>query len=187
MWISHALINHLLLQQPELQQALSTLTGRSLRVTALGINTDMHIRDDGFVEEPPPDNTIECHISIAASTWGKMLQGEAFGVGDVSITGDAELAMRLLPILGQLRYEPYVDASRLFGNTIASYLDNQGKQWAQTTKQVVSRFEGEVRDFMQERSAPVVSQQQWQQHSEAIDALRDDVARLQARLQRLNQ
>ena len=53
MWISHALINHLLLQQAELKQALSKLTGRSLRLTALGVNTDMHIREDGYVEAIP--------------------------------------------------------------------------------------------------------------------------------------
>ena len=116
MWISHALTNHLLLQQPELKQALSKLTGRSLRLTALGVNTDMHIREDGYVEAIPADKTFECHISIHASTWSKMVQGEAFGVGDVSITGDTDLAMQLLPVLGQLRYEPYVDATRLFGN-----------------------------------------------------------------------
>ena len=50
---------------------------------------------------------------------------------------------------------------------------------------MVARVEGEVRDYMQESNAPVVSQAQWQQRSEAIETLRDDVARLQARLQRL--
>ena len=185
MWISHALINHLLLQQPELKQGLSKFTGRTVRLTALGIHTDMHIRDDGYVEAMSAGQTAECHISIHASTWGKMLQGEAFGVGDVSITGDTDLAMQLLPVLGQLRYEPYVDATRLFGNTVASNLDHQCKTLWRTTQQMVARVEGEVRDYMQESNAPVVSHAQWQQRSEAIETLRDDVARLQARLQRL--
>ena len=185
MWISHALINHLLLQQAELKQALSKLTGRSLRLTALGVNTDMHIREDGYVEAIPADKTFECHISIHASTWSKMVQGEAFGVGDVSITGDTDLAMQLLPVLGQLRYEPYVDATRLFGNTVASHLDHQLKSLWRNTQQMVSRVEGEVRDYLQESDTPLVSQEQWQQRNDDIDALRDDVARLQARLQRL--
>ena len=170
MWISHALINHLLLQQAELKQALSKLTGRSLRLTALGVNTDMHIREDGYVEAIPADKTFECHISIHASTWSKMVQGEA---------------MQLLPVLGQLRYEPYVDATRLFGNTVASHLDHQLKSLWRNTQQMVSRVEGEVRDYLQESDTPVVSQAQWQQRNDDIDALRDDVARLQARLQRL--
>ena len=50
---------------------------------------------------------------------------------------------------------------------------------------MVSRVEGEVRDYLQESDTPLVSQAQWQQRNDDIDALRDDVARLQARLQRL--
>lgn len=185
MWISHALINHLLLQQPELKQALGMLSGRRLRLTAMGIQTDMLIREDGYVEALAPEQSTECQITLAASTWTKLLHGEPIGVGDVRIEGDSDLAMQALPIFGQLRYQPYADTSRLFGNTIASQLDHQMKQLAQRAQQMTGSIEGEVRDFMQERHSPLVNHVQWQQQSEAIDALSDDVARLQARLQRL--
>lgn len=186
MWVSHALINHLLLQQPELKTALARHTGRLFRLTALGVSTDMAIRDDGYVAALPEGQTSECHITIQASTWQKILQGDAFGVGDVSITGDSDLAMAVLPILGQLRYQPYADASRLFGNTAASFMEHQFQQLKTTANQMVSSVEGEIRDFVQEANAPLVSQSEWHTQSAAIDTLRDDVARLAARLQRLS-
>ena len=78
-----------------------------------------------------------------------------------------------------------MDATRLFGNTVASHLDHQLKSLWRNSQQMVSRVEGEVRDYLQESNTPLVSQEQWQQRNGDIDALRDDVARLQARLQRL--
>ena len=146
----------------------------------------MLINDEGYVQALPDGMSAQCHISIHASTWQKLLRSQAFGVGDVGIEGDADLAMQLLPIFGQLRYEPYVDASRLFGNTIASHLDHQAKRVWDNAQEAFKRVEGEVRDFVQESNAPLVSLQQWQEHSDGIDALRDDVARLQARLEKLS-
>lgn len=185
MWISHAIINHLLLQQAHLKQAFSLLAGRSLRLTALGVNVDMLIGDEGYVHTLPVEVATECHITIHGDAWSKLLQSQPLGVGDISIDGDADLAMQVLAILSQLEYEPYVDATRLFGNTVASHLDYTAKSLFASFKTMVTRVEGEVKDFMLEPNAPVVSAAQWQQHSEAIDALRDDVARLQARLRRL--
>ena len=185
MWISHAIINHLLLQQPPLKEALAVLKDRTFRLTVMGMNLDMLIGADGYVSAPTQDSIIECHITLHAQAWGKFLQSQPIGVGDIEIDGDCDLAMQILAVLGQLQYMPYVDATRLFGNTVASHLDNTAKTMLAHVKTAAVQLEGEIKDFMLEANAPVVSYEQWQTHSEAIDALRDDVARLQARLRRL--
>ena len=111
-------INHLIQQNPEHQQDLSRLSGKTLSLNLAGFGLTGRINHDGFLEtaDQPADTLITFHQSAIR----KILTGQEPGVGDISLEGDLMLGMTVLPILGSLRYYASDDLARIFGDSLAS-------------------------------------------------------------------
>ena len=82
-------INHLIQQNPEHQQDLSRLSGKTLSLNLAGFGLTGRINHDGFLEtaDQPADTLITFHQSAIR----KILTGQEPGVGDISLEGDTTL------------------------------------------------------------------------------------------------
>lgn len=176
-------INHLIQQNPEHQQDLSRLSGKTLSLNLAGFGLTGHINHDGFLEtaDQPADTLITFHQSAIR----KILTGQEPGVGDISLEGDLMLGMTVLPILGSLRYYASDDLARIFGDSLADSISERAANIGQTVKKIGQSIAEQISDFSREPESPVIDAATLSAWMEEVDKLRDDVARLNERLDRL--
>lgn len=181
--LSISVINHLLGQSAETRFDLKAYQGRCFSVSVLGIKTNALVNEQGFLNAT--ENESEVSITFLQSALLKMAQGQKPSVGDVTLTGNHDLGMALLPILGSLRYYFHDDAARLFGDVIANRMV-QHLDWLKSGfSQGKQRVEESITDFAFEQNAPFVHQQIFDAWAEDVSTLKDDVARLDARIKKL--
>ena len=176
------LINHLIQQNRETQAALAGYNGIVVTLEAGGIRLHGELDENGFFKAT--ERLADTEILFQPSAVQKIIQGQLPGVGDVKINGDQTLAMYLLPLLGSLRYHANDDLARLMGSAAAGGVYSCAMQLKDSFKQMGQNLMGQVSDYAREADAPVVTQAEFESLNHEVEKLRDDVARLQARLER---
>lgn len=176
-------INHLIQQNPEHQYDLAGFAGKTLSINVAGFCIKGRISEKGFLESTSENTDTE--ITFHNSAIQKLLQSEQPGVGDITIDGDLILGMSLLPIFGRLRYYANDDLSRIFGDAAAGSIVTRAAVIGHTLKQIGKSIAEQISDFSREPESPIIDPETLQAWMEEVDQLRDDVARLHARLDRL--
>ena len=164
-----SIFNHIIRQNPETQAVLAGYNGIVLTIRAAGFTLHGRFNSEGLLEHSP-------HAADA------VLNGQQPGVGDFEIQGDMALGFRLLTVIGGLRYRADRDLSRLFGEEAAERIGGRGRKIAGTLKSIGRSLLEQGADFSREPESPVVSREEFEQWAEEVERLRDDIARLHARL-----
>ncbi len=177
------LLNHVIQQNTEIQADLAEFAGRSLQLEASGLRVKGVFDRQGFLQDF--DGQAETEIVFRPSAVQKILSGQKPGVGDVAVNGDTALGMAVLPLVGQLRYYANDDLSRLFGDAVVGSVSSRAERLGQTLKQIGRGLAGQLGSFAQEPESPVVGKETFESWRNGVEQLRDDVARLEARLNKL--
>ena len=107
--------------------------------------------------------------------------------GEVSITGDTELAHRIAKILATFEIDWEEQLSRLTGDILAHQagdLVRQAGAWGRDRFKTLTLNGGE---YLQEESQLLPTRIEIEEFLTGVDTLRDDTERLQARIVRLSQ
>lgn len=177
------IINHLIRQNPEIQAQLAGYNGIVLDLDVAGLKLHGRFDEQGFlVESDKPADTL---IILHESALKKIVSGEMPGIGDFGIEGDQALGLNLLPVLGSLRYYANDDISRIFGDAAAGSIALRTRKVGETLKHIGQNLMAQVSDYAKEPDAPVVTRAEFDEWAQEVDRLRDDVARLHARLDKL--
>lgn len=177
------LINHIIQQNPETRALLAGYNGITVRIVAAGMQVHGRFNAQGYLEADSREADTE--LVFHNSVWQKMLQGHAPGVGDFDIRGDTDLGFALLPLLGNLRYHARDDLSRLFGDAAAGSIGSRAQKVGHTLKQIGLSLLEQGGDFAREPESPVITRAEFDHWAAEVDRLRDDIARLHARLDKL--
>ncbi|MCF7521092.1 SCP2 domain-containing protein [Neisseria sp. ZJ106] len=177
------IINHLIQQNPQHQRNLAEFTGKTVSFSIAGFRIQGRIGEDGFLEAA--QGMADTEIIFHNSTIQKLLQNQQPGVGDIRIDGDLFLGMALLPIFSGLRYDAHADLNRLFGENAGALIAEKADAVRQTVKQIGQSIAEQIGEFSREPESPVPDAATLEAWIEEVDRLRDDVARLNARLDRL--
>jgi ubiquinone biosynthesis protein UbiJ len=105
--------------------------------------------------------------------------------GGLDITGDAFTAQAFQKLLKHARPDPEEELSRFVGDTAAhraGEIARGVRNWAVDARATMG---ANIREYLQEESREVPSRYEFERFGSSVDALRDDVARLEARLNRL--
>lgn len=177
------IINHLIQQNPETQAAFAGYNGIVVSLNAAGLRVHGQFNEQGFLTETdrPADTVLTFHNSAVQ----KLIQREMPGVGDFNIEGDTELGFNLLSLFGSLRYYANDDLSRIFGDTAAGSIAVRTKKIGSALKQFGQSLITQAGEFSKEPDAPVVTREEFNEWAQEVDRLRDDIARLHARLDKL--
>jgi len=178
------LMNRGLPRSPRARQLVASLSGRSvalvvpdvvrLRLTSTG-QTLAVTRDD-----MPADATLTGGVLSLLALAGESAQ--AVQRGDVAISGDSEVAQAFRELAQLLRPDPEEELSLLIGDVPAHQLarfarlgTSFGARAADTTLRNLAEYLGHER-------GDLVSRNEGEQFLRGVDAVREGVDRLQARL-----
>lgn len=180
-----AVLNHLIQQNVELKVRWQQYRQRVVALVLPMLTLKGRIDDQGFWQEDSAE--AETTIIIAPTALTKMLSGVQPGVGDIQITGDRTLGMAILPLIQALQYDWRDDLARLLGDAVGGKVALELESLYQQGCAIGQNIAAQVADYAQESDAIVVGQKQLQRFSAQVETLRDDTARLAARISRLQQ
>jgi ubiquinone biosynthesis protein UbiJ len=135
--------------------------------------------------ESDPDVVITGSLLTLARIAGTSGE-QAIRDGSLELTGDAEVAQAFQTLLGFAAPDIEEELSGVIGDVAAHRLGETARgvrNWARAAR---STMASNIREYVQEESRDVPSRYETERFSSRVDSLRDDVDRLEARLNRLN-
>ena len=192
-----AALNRALALDPDTREALKPLEGRKI---ALSLETPALALQIGVAGERlqvgPVEPSEEPDLAVRSTLGGLLAQLPAFmgnalrkdnaaPVGRVHVSGDAELARRLQSLANRFDpdwQQPFVS---VFGEIVGVQVANAARGALRQLHSAGVNLAQNAAEFVTEESRDVVGRAELNAYLHDVDALRDDVERLQAKVDRL--
>lgn len=165
----------------------------AVRVRDTGLAMYFEIDDELLVLRAESDREPDVILEGSLMTLARLaapLSGSGAGPvrsGDLAVTGDAYTAQAFQELLRFARPDIEEELSRYVGDAAAfraGEIARGIRGWAREARATIG---GNIREYLQEESRDVPSRYEVDRFAKQIDALRDDVARLEARIERLRE
>lgn len=181
-----AAINHLLRQESWARERLRLFAGQRAKLSLGALSIDICVADDGcFVacEEGggEPSVTIELPGEAALQFAGNPEASFA----KARISGAADFAEAIGFVFRHLRWDLEGDLAAFVGDIPARRLAMWHQQFLAWHKSAARRLAENVSEYLKEEGRVVAASGSLEEFCYRIDALRDDVARLEKRVDRL--
>ncbi len=180
-----AAINHVLGQASWAREKLTAFAGHSAQIKLPPFEAAFLIAPDGTIAAPAADAELEVSISLPATAPLLALQGKDAVMRAARIKGSAEFAEALGFVIRNLRWDAEEDLSKMVGDVAAHRLVKGSRELATRQQQAAQNFAANLAEYFTEEQPLIARQADIATFSADIDRLRDDVARLEKRLQRL--
>ena len=185
------LFNRYLALSPGAPERMARLHGRVFRFELEGLGVSLHMvpGPDGVsllqTIEGEPDCTLR-GTPLALLHLGDEKRGpDSLFAGEVTISGDTELAHRLGDVLGGMDIDWEEELSRYTGDIVAHQVGRGvrgGLRWGSRTLETLGL---DVAEYLREEAALLPDREEIDAFVQDVDELRDDVERLEARLRLL--
>lgn len=113
-------------------------------------------------------------------------EDDTSGFAGIDLTGDIGTARSFQRLLGFAKPDVEEELSTVIGDAAARQVGQFVRGVRRWAREAGTTMSGNVREYLQEESRELPSRYEFERFSGRVDALRDDVARLEARLKRLD-
>jgi ubiquinone biosynthesis protein UbiJ len=184
-------LNRTLALEPEVLADFAALQGQVLAVTVEGFDWDFFLEcsPTGVRVLPSFERRADVHLrggaigfSQLASQWRR---GETALPAGMTVQGDAELLHRFAGLLRRVGFDPAELVARFTGDGAAERLIGGLRQLLGWGQSAASRFTHNASEYLREETRDLARKADVDDWAMAVETLRDDVARLEARLKRL--
>lgn len=181
--------NHVLRDYPRATRRLAAHAGRIIAVTIgpaftetrLRITTAGDLEPVGRGAEAPADVSL----AISPRLLPRLAAGDETAYGEVVFTGNGELASLLSELARGLEWDVEEDLSRLVGDVAAHRVVDTLRRGHAWREDVATRLVENVAEYLTEERRAFVVARDLETFACDNEALRDDLARLEARLRLL--
>jgi ubiquinone biosynthesis protein UbiJ len=180
-----AAINHLLGQASWAREKLVPFAGHAAQIKLPPFEAAFLIGPDGCISAPAPEANLEVSISLPAATPLLALQGKDAVMRAARIEGSAEFAEALGFVIRNLRWDAEEDLSTIVGDIAAHRIVTGTKEFLGWQQQAAQNLAANLAEYFTEEQPLIARRADIAEFTSNIDGLRDDVARLEKRLQRL--
>jgi ubiquinone biosynthesis protein UbiJ len=184
------LLNRSLPRSPRAQALAAMLAGRSLVVEVTGAgpvvlsSTGERIRIEHGAGAPADASVSAGPFSLLALARGGSQNLSATGA---MISGDAEVAQQFSELLGLLKPDPEEELAQLVGDGPAHHLGRLARAATAFGDRAARTTVRNLAEYLAHERRDLVPKAEGRQLLDGIDALRDDVDRVEARLNDLAQ
>lgn len=184
-------LNRTLRLEPEVLEDFAGLDGRVLAFTVDGLEWDFFIEciPSGVRVLPGFERKADAHVHGGAIGYAQLARqlrsGDTHLPPGVSVDGDAELLHRFTRLLARIGFDPAELIAKFTGDGAAQRLVG-GLQslfgWGRQSAKTVTLNASE---YLREETYDLARKVDAEEWGAAVEILRDDVARLEARLKRM--
>lgn len=179
--------NHLLGQSGWARQRLLPHAGQTARLALPPLTRiDFSVAAEGYLAEWSGEGEPEVSLRLALSELPQLLgSGLASAMRHVRIEGNAEFAEALGFVFRHLRWDAEEDLARVFGDIAAHRMVEGGRQVVEGGRRSLERAGENLAEYLTEEADLLLPRSALPPFVHEVIALRDDVARLDKRLAKL--
>lgn len=179
-------LNHLLQAEPWARERLRPHAGVQVVIVGGPLQLNLSIDEHGLLVAGEPSGIIPgVTVSLAADTPARLLVDRSSLFSSVKIAGAVDIAESLAFVFRHLRWDAEADLANLVGDVPARRLallaGRLGHQVQESTKRLIDN----VTEYAVEDSSLLAAKRDVVSFGTAVDQLRDDLARLEKRIDRL--
>jgi ubiquinone biosynthesis protein UbiJ len=184
-------LNHILSLDPDTQQRLATLNGRSVQLHLRGpeIALAVTVEDARLKVGPPQDDSQLKVAATPGSLLAMMFRRDDDGIapGKVEIAGDAELARRLEKLASKFAPDFEEAFARTFGDVLGVPLAKAVRKGLAHARDSASHLTEDGADWLRDEVRVAMAPGEVEGFLDGVDELRERSERLESRVQRLMQ
>jgi len=182
-------INAALKQDPETLERLKLFESRTIVVNITDLHQFVHIRFEQQSVQLSHKDEENADLLISGTAFSLLKLGEHpdnLFSSEIRIHGDVQFAKQLQDVLDGFDFDWEQQLARLTGDVIAqplAYGLKQGFGWLRSTSQ---SFQLSLSEYLREEAQLLPDKIQIEDYMQAVDRLRADCDRLEARIKRLH-
>lgn len=181
------LANRVLSDYPLARDQLARHAGKVIAVNIGPIECRLRVTPEGVTEmvgeggHPEPDVAFQ----IPPALLPRLAQRDEAAFREVIFTGDSEFAALLSTLAREIEWDIEEDLSEFVGDIAAHRLVDSVKRTHEWQQEAAQRFTENVAEYLTEEKRAFITRNDMETLALANETLRDDVARLEARLSNL--
>jgi ubiquinone biosynthesis protein UbiJ len=177
-------INHVLGAQPWARERLAPFAGRIVELRLLPLpDLRLGITADGLVGPAQAKASPDLSINIKPTALPHLFRRDEAIMSHVDITGAADLAQVVQLLFRELQWDYEEDLSRVFGDVLAHRLAGAGRDFFAWQREAGLRTAQNFAEYWTEEQPLIARRDDLADFSHAVDTLRDDVERLEKRIE----
>lgn len=177
-------LNHLIQGEHWAQDRLRAHAGAQILIEG-GPTIRLAINEHGHFYPGNADLTPDVSITLPSDIVVRVLFDRDKLFSSVKLGGSADVAESLAFVLRNLNWDVEADLAGVVGDIAAHRIAGIGRTLASSLQQSVKRATENVAEYVTEESGLLVSPEHITAFSQAVNTLRDDLARLEKRIARL--
>jgi len=182
-----AALNHLLEQQPWAAERLRPFAGQAVEFRCPPFpDLRFAITDNGLLDRAQAETASALVVKLTPGTLPFLLARDETARKRVEIEGSADLAGAVDYLFRHLSWDFEEDLSKAFGDIVAHRLASGGKALAAWQRDAGLRLAESLAEYWTEEQPLLARPADVENFCRSVDTLRDDVARLERRIQHLS-
>jgi ubiquinone biosynthesis accessory factor UbiJ len=184
-------LNHTLSLDPDTQQRLAALNGRSVQLHLRGPELALAVSvDEARLKVGPPQDDSQLKVAATPGSLLAMLfrrDDDGIAPGKVEIAGDAELARRLEKLASKFAPDFEEAFARSFGDVLGVPLARAVRKGLAHARETASHLTEDSADWLRDEARVAMAPGEVEGFLDGVDDVRERSERLEARVQRLVQ
>ena len=182
-----AALNHLLQQQPWAAERLRAFAGQVVEFRCLPFpDLRLAITDAGLLDRAPAEAASALVVKLTPGALPFLFARDETARKQVEIEGSADLASTVDYLFRNLTWDVEEDLSNLFGDIVAHRLAAGARAFAAWQREAALRLAENLVEYWTEERPLLARPADVESFCGDVDTLRDDVARLEKRIEHLS-
>ena len=178
-------LNHLINQNEWARAQLQRYSGHSIRFVIPPAGMTLTVLEDGGLAAAGEAALVSARVTIPLPAAMRLLSGDANAQTLATIDGDTELAAVMGRVLRNMSWEFEEDLSQLIGDIPAHQLAEFGRRTVSEVRRQAVNVAEMFAEYWQEEQPMIAKKRHVRQFMQDVEDLRDDLERLEKRLDRL--
>jgi ubiquinone biosynthesis protein UbiJ len=179
-------LNHLLKGEAWARDKLKPYSGQCVEFRAPPLpELRLTILASGLLDGSPRDAVPNLTVTVKPGALPAFARGEDALLREIGVEGNADFAATVQQLFRQLRWDMEEDLSKVFGDVIAHRMVAEGKRFAAWQREAAEKLAQNFAEYWTEEQPLLARPAEVRQFLDAVDRLRDDLARLEKRIETL--
>lgn len=183
--LSATALNHLLAQSGWAPQRLARFAGKTARFNVAPFSFAWTIQPDGLLLSAGHDTSADVICNIAPSLLPRLALHDETALGQIASSGDAALLTEIFYLSRHLGWDAAEDISHVTGDVAAERLLQLARAKQQQVRDTTLNLAQALSEYWTEEQPLLAKPSHIAAFVSQVDKLRDDLARLEQRVNRL--
>ena len=178
-------INHVLRSTPLALERLRRHAGRTAAFHVGPVDVVLTVRDTGEVQAANREAPRDLEVKLSPFLVPRLAAGDERAFHEVEMQGDVEFAQDVAFLARHLRWDYEEDLSKVVGDIAANRIGWAARGFRDWSRDAALRAGQGLAEYWTEETPVLASRVKVEGFVRDVDALRDDVERLEKRIERL--